>query len=227
MFLKLKDYFSYKLSEKRNSLTLVLTFDEPPNEKSIRIPEFLNEIGISATFFIPPANAGDKYIERTVSLGHEIGGHGWDHGEEEVKKQHRESAPKCYNFLKNFYSDLSSWRFPGLRTSKEAYENVKEAGFEIDSTQGSYYPVQEVKEYRGLKEYPFLRLPPEGQMDIDTEGYGQMKRFLLDEALDWKGVAVLPFHTWHEDNHFEEFKNLIEKLRDKDVSFKRLIDLDS
>ncbi len=226
-YLKTMELLKYRLSDKRSNSIIALTFDEPPNENSIRVPKFLNEKEIEATFFVPPDNAEEKYIEETVSLGHEIGGHGWNHGDSEVRNHHQESAFKCFEYLKELYPDIASWRFPGLTASQKGYENIKKAGFRIDSTRGIYYPFQKPKKHLGLKEYPFLRLPPNGQMDIDTESYDAMFDFIIKKLIKLKGVIVLPFHTWYQNDNFTEFKNLINELKNKKLNFKKLIDLES
>ncbi len=227
-YLKARDYLRYIFSEKNESLIIVLTFDDPPDNTSARIPKFLNSEEIGATFFIPPANTEDKLIGETVSLGHEIGGHGWNHGHEEVEKNHVNSAPRCFNYLEDFYPELVSWRFPGLTVkSEKAYENVKNAGFEIDSTRATYYPISKPREYESLEEYPFLRLPPTGQMDIDTKSYTSMSRFIQERSSAWEGIMVLPFHTWYQNKNFDEFKKLIRQLKEKGIEFKRLIDVSS
>lgn len=224
--LKSKDHLNYVLSEKRENLKIVLTFDEPPDDVSIRIPKFLNNENIKATFFIPPANAKDSLIEETVSLCHEIGGHGWDHSQEEIDDEHRRSALKCFKYLKKFYPNVISWRFPGLAVkSKRAYENVKKAGFRLDSTRGTYYPISSTSRYNSLEECPFLRLPPSGQMDINTKIYDSMSRFILKVCSSWRGIIVLPFHTWYQNQNFEKFKKLIKGLKRDKVEFKRLIDI--
>lgn len=218
---------SYKFSKKRGEIEIVLTFDDGVDESSIEIPRFLSEKGIRATFFIPPAKTKDRFIQEIVSLGHEVGGHGHNHSEEEAEEHYETAASNCYDHLKEFYPSLVSWRFPGLRTDKEAYKNVKDAGFKIDSTKGSYFPIQKPREHEGLEEYPFTRLPPKGQMDIDTRSYESIQDYLSEKVSKWKGIMVLPFHTYYQEDNFEKFKNLIRELEERDLTFKRLIDVSS
>ncbi len=60
---------------------VALTFDDGPDVTST--PSFLrllDELGVSATFFVLGKHAGDGALLRdTVASGHELGVHGWDH----------------------------------------------------------------------------------------------------------------------------------------------------
>lgn len=226
-FLKIKDYLCYKFSRKRNKLDIILTFDDKVDETSIRIARFLYGENIKATFFIPPAKTEDRFIRKIASLGHEIGGHGYDHSKEEAKENYDRSAAKCYRYLKKFYPSLISWRFPGLRTTKKGFANVRRAGFKIDSSKGVYYPIQNPKKFRGMLEYPFLRLSPRSQMDAGIESYESLKRRILKTISSQKGIVILPFHTNYQNEHFKEFKGLIKELKERKINFKQLRDVGS
>lgn len=221
-FLQISDYLSYKISSKRDKIIVILTFDDEVSKESIRIPRFLNKENISATFFVPPAITKDRIIEEIVSLDHEIGGHGYNHSEVEAKENYEKSALTCFNHLKKFYPPLISWRFPGLRGTKEAYINVKNAGFKIDSSKSIYYPFQYPKMFREFIECPFLRISPRSQMDSGVKSYEFLKRRILNVVSSQRGFLILPFHTNYQNKHFKEFKGLIKKLKGKKVIFKKL-----
>jgi peptidoglycan/xylan/chitin deacetylase (PgdA/CDA1 family) len=73
--------FASRLSGISAGAHVALTFDDGPDPGST--PQFLDllaEFGVHATFFVLGRHLGDGALLRdTVSRGHEIGVHGWDH----------------------------------------------------------------------------------------------------------------------------------------------------
>lgn len=221
-FLQISDYLCYKISSKRDQNIVVLTFDDKIDKESIRIPRYLNNKNIKATFFIPPARTEDNLIKEIVSLGHEIGGHGYHHSQREARKNYAKSAFACYNHLKKFYPPLVSWRFPGLRGTKEGFKNVKNAGFKVDSSKSMFYPFQTPKKFRNMLECPFLRISLQSQMDTAVKKYEDLKRRIFNVISSRKGVFILPFHTSYQNKHFQKFKGLIKELNKRKIIFKQL-----
>jgi peptidoglycan/xylan/chitin deacetylase (PgdA/CDA1 family) len=114
--------------------TLILTFDDGPGPQTIAIAEYLQEQGISATFFVVGRKVArfPNSLSRLRDLGHGIGNHTFSHAElpvlheaggdlvEEIEKT--DSLIKPYAgpqpFL--FRAPYGYWRRPDEQTSSVA-----------------------------------------------------------------------------------------------------------
>lgn len=203
---KISDWFQYHWNSKLTKNIVVLTFDDEP---SLLLSEYLHLKDIKATFFAPLKS---KDIDLVAGMGHEIGNHGIEHTKSEVYELSLPS--RCMRERK-----AVSWRFPFTSWDWKRLMAVKEAGYLLDSTQGSFYPYTKIENEDGLYEFPFLRLS-EGQMDVNEKVYPT--DYILDKVIRFKGIFVLPFHSYYQEEHFEEFKKLIERLEFQGVKFMTL-----
>lgn len=217
---KFFDYLDYAFSKPSSRKIIVLTFDDHVDKKNIAVAEYLKSKKISATFFITLAHTKPAIIKNLVVMGHEIGGHSLTHTRKEREEKYR-TAEKCFSELKKYYS-VVSWRFPWTSRDNESLRNVKNAGFVIDSSIGTFYPVKKIKKINGLYEIPWLRLPKTWQMDVNEKDYSVIKNHIIDIVSSKSGVFVFGFHTYYQHKNFEEFKELIESLLKINVEFMTL-----
>lgn len=63
------------------SKRVALTFDDGPDDKTLRYLDVLDDLGVPATFFVlgEHADAHPELIREYVRRGHQVAGHGYDH----------------------------------------------------------------------------------------------------------------------------------------------------
>ena len=210
---------SYRFSPPVKRKVIVLTFDDHVDEKSIELAKHLESMRMSATFFLTLKRTKPGIIKKLVSLGHEIGGHSVRHSRGERNKFYAAAAAQCMSELRKYDSRVVSWRFPWTSKDERSVNNVAAAGFLIDSSVGTFYPVKKLGKLGALSELPWLRLPRQWQMDVNEKDYGIIKSYIIRKVSSECGVFVLGFHAYHQHANFSAFKDLIETLMKMPVEF--------
>jgi peptidoglycan/xylan/chitin deacetylase (PgdA/CDA1 family) len=219
--LKSKEFLGYKTKRKLNMPVVVLTFDDIPDKNSMQIPRYLAKHKISATFFVP-ACTEDHLLKDIVALGHELGGHGWSHEKSERQDEYK-NAREIFARLRKFDKNAISWRFPWLSYTAKSIDNVKAAGFSIDSSVGTFFPQNCAAALGSMHEIKFLRLPTKYWMDLDGD-QKLIRRFILRKTAKEKGIIVLPFHIYEQEKNFDDFCIIIQELQNKGMKFYNLRD---
>lgn len=217
------EFLAYALSRRTKRRIVVLTFDDDVTEETIAVAEHLNSWGIRATFFLTLNKTKPEIIKRIAAMTHELGGHSLGHSREERSSGYA-TATACFAELKKYDSSVMSWRFPWTSKDTDCIRNVKNAGFVLDSSVGTFYPVKKLRRLGALHEIPWLRLPRAWQMDVNENDYSLVKSHIIRMVSSRAGVFVLGFHTYHQYRHFSEFKDLLEKLKNLGVEFLTLRD---
>jgi peptidoglycan/xylan/chitin deacetylase (PgdA/CDA1 family) len=112
---------------------VALTFDDGPAEWTGPILDLLAEHDAHATFFVLGCNVVDHgdLVARTISEGHELAVHGWDHKPVEQLSQQQilgQLANTCEQIMLNGHTVLRWWRPPWHRTTPEAIDAAGELG---------------------------------------------------------------------------------------------------
>ncbi|MBI4170698.1 MAG: polysaccharide deacetylase family protein [Candidatus Aenigmarchaeota archaeon] len=217
-FKRVVEYLGYVSSGRAKRKIVVLTFDDYIDAKNIEIAEYLKSRHIPATFFLTLDQTKPEIIKQLVNMAHEIAGHSLSHSREEREGSYQ-SAKECYKELSKYDGNVVSWRFPWTSRDEQSVENVKNAGFSIDSSVGTFYPVKKLLDLGTLYEIPWLRLPKQWQMDVNEEDYAIIKNYIIKSVESKNGIFVLGFHTYYQYKKFQEFKDLIEKLVEMEVEF--------
>ncbi len=220
-FKRLSGYPAYKFSRQTKRKIVVLTFDDYVDSKSIELAEYLKSKNIPATFFLTINQTEPEIIKQLVGMAHEIGGHSISHSREEREKNYQ-SALQCYKELSMYDGNVKSWRFPWTSKDKQSIENVKNAGFVLDSSIGTFYPVKKLMHFGALYEIPWLRLPRQWQMDVNEDDYSVIKNYIIKSVASKNGIFVLGLHAYHQYKNFAKFKDLIENLAKLKVEFMTL-----
>ena len=78
------------------SKRVALTFDDGPDDKTLRYLDVLDDLGVPATFFVlgEHADAHPELIREYVRRGHQVAGHGYDH-QRFTKLKKRELMDQC------------------------------------------------------------------------------------------------------------------------------------
>jgi peptidoglycan/xylan/chitin deacetylase (PgdA/CDA1 family) len=220
--LKAKEFISYNFGKKeiKNSI-IVITFDDAVDTSNIKIPRFLASERIKATFFVPPRLVRTRILAELSKMGHELAGHGFRHIKDERTEEYKESAKKCMSMLKKYDPDIVSWRFPWLSYSKKCVQNVRNAGFVVDSSVHCFYAQQRAGNLLTMKEIRFLRLPTPHGMDLESSSYRNIKEYILKKSRE-SGIIVLPFHVYEQAGHFGSFCALIKSLEANGAKFATL-----
>jgi peptidoglycan/xylan/chitin deacetylase (PgdA/CDA1 family) len=217
---EINDYFSTRGNFQRK--IVVLTFDDTPSKESMKLPLFLAKKKIPAAFFIP-ASSNYIFLSQIAKMGHELGGHGFEHKSQEKQGSYEITAKKSHEILKKYDKNVASWRFPFLSYDEKCVKNVRLAGFCIDSSAGSFYPQKKLERLGELEQVRFLRLPTRYWMDLGGEPQ-KTYEYILRKIRRSGGVFVLPFHIHEQASHFKEFQAFIEKLQSENVEFMQLRD---
>ena len=226
---KLSDKVHYNIAASLCAFSLraiVLTFDDLVDSTNISIANWLSSKGIPATFFIP-GETRSSVIKDLVSFGHEVGGHGFYHSPKDRIDAYKTSAQRVFEKISRFERPVS-WRFPYVSYTPTEVMNVFRAGFRVDSSRCTFYPVFKFSKLGPLKELKWLRYPfGEGMdLEIDNRKYLLFRRWLINKLSSEVGIFVLPFHIYHQYKLFPYFKALINKIsKIRNVRFLRIRDV--
>ena len=105
----------------------------------------------------------------------------------------------------------------------KSVDNVKSAGFLIDSSVGSFYPQNSASLLGPMREMKFLRLPTKYWMDLGGN-QDLIREHILRHAAKRKGIIVLPFHIYEQEKNFGGFCATVQKLRSMEMEFCNLRD---
>jgi len=101
---------------------------------------------------------------------------------------------------------------------------MKLAGFKIDSSYPTFSAFRKINLKYDFYEIPFLRLPDFGSMDLEFKNYSDIKKQILKNIESGK-ILVVGFHLQKQSQYFDDFKELIGEILQKEVKFLRLKDI--
>lgn len=197
----------------------------------------LQEENVPATFF-STGQVAEMYpekVEKLVSLGHELGSHGFSHEDFTTldKPGAREDIGKSAKTLRQF-SSVTSFRAPYLKFPDVYLELLHDEGFLLDSSQAKY----KLSYYRNSLPSPLRRVPVSM-----TSSHLRLPEWIRNPYLNaLKSPVVLYVHPWEFvdwrktnlrfDCRFKTgqialdcLRSVLRHFKQKNARFYRMVDL--
>ena len=164
--------------------------------------QVLQEENVPATFFTTGqiAQMYPEKVEKIVSLGHELGSHGFSHSDFTTldSTRAREDISNSAKVLRQF-SSVTSFRAPYLKFPNRYLGLLRDEGFLLDSSQAKY----KIAYYQKPSPSPLTRIPVSM-----TSSHLRFPQWIRKPYLDFLSSPVVLFvHQWE----FVDFRNT--KLR--------------
>jgi peptidoglycan-N-acetylglucosamine deacetylase len=151
----------------------------------------LQEENVPSTFFTTGqvAEMYPEKVEQLVSLGHELGSHGFSHEDFTTldEQRAREDIQKSVAILRQF-SSVTSFRAPYLKFPDTYLRLLQDEGFLLDSSQAKY----KLSYYQKSLPSPLRRVPVSM-----SSSHLRLPEWILKPYLNaLKGPVVLYVHPW-------------------------------
>ncbi len=189
-----------------------LTFDDGPNENTIKILDILKEYDVKATFFVVGSELTQKrrgIVERVIEEGHTVGLHANEHIYEKLyasRDSFLRDYETLYKKLKDDYGiETAVFRFPGGSVCSCLHG------------QGKAY-IEEMK----MRGFTCFDWNISGEDAVGTPTVASIQKKVLSKGLGCRRAIVLLHDAGMAEKTIEALPGIIEKFKEEGFRFDSL-----
>lgn len=209
---KLKQY----RQEHHGRKAMALTFDDGPNEETLRLLDILKDKGVKATFMI----AGDQIegreaiIKRIIEEGHDLGIHEWHHVRFPGEK------PSVVQKLTQPLADLGNVKRCHDALSRICQNNGYDTNRLLGRIAGFHGKIETIREFAHFK-LPIVLGCFKDVFDITPKMTHLRPDEFLDKAIEGNAEgAIRLFHIGHFVEGYEDRQDSLDQVKTRNLNRK-------